>query len=952
MTNRSAFASISAFVVCLVVAIGEPRPAFASFHFMQIEQVIGGVEGDTTAQAIQLRMRSGGQQFVTPARIRVWDAAGQNPILVVDFNQSVSNGSSGRRILIASANLAVHTAPSATPDFTMANLIPASYLAAGSLTFETDAGTTIYWRLSWGGASYTGSTTGSIFNDLDGDFGPPFPGPLPSSDLRALQFQQSFSAQSTTNEADYTLTGGAAVFNKNSGTAFALGSFGACCDRTDNICEESVLEANCQEALQEWTEGAICDSLDPPCAALGACCDPITGTCAQRTQADCEADRSRFGGDGSECTDFEPPCTVPISIGLEVVAGGSAVAAAAETLTAPLMVTHAGDGSGRLFIVDQIGQIRIVDASGNLLPTPFLDISSKIVSVGIDFTAFGLGVFDERGLLGLAFHPGYAGNGKFYVRYSAPRSSTGDEPCDPVNFPFTTISGDAVGCHKAILAEYTVSGDPDVADPTSERILFSADEPQFNHNSGHVAFGPDGLLYWTLGDGGGANDGLADVPPSHGPKGNAQNIETRLGNILRIDVDSTPDTGLQYHVPTGNPFAASCPSGFPSCVPEIYAYGFRNPYRFSFGAVNAQDSLIVGDVGQNLFEEISIVPVEATPATLNYGWVIREGFSCFDPLDPVNPPATCATTGPLGEDLLDPVLDYGHSVGIAVIGGFIYQGSYPPLQGKYVFGDFSQDFGPTGRLFYMDVEGPEAFELREFFLAPDGLPLGQAMFGLGEGEDGEMYVCASDNIGPVGNVGVVYRIVAPTPGDSTLSSRYVSINPPPSPTPFALAVTADCSLAEVKYAGTPFEVVSGSGPEQIALLVDDPNKAARLTSSGWGGTVHVTGLEIVPLTDFKIQIDFGTVGTPVLSGAALATTNKRGDMVEPFGSNSQPNFSDIGASVDKFKDLLTAPPMHRADLAGFGMTPCMPDQTASFSDIGDAVDGWKRIVLDCSSPCP
>ena len=387
--------------------------------------------------------------------------------------------------------------------------------------------------------------------------------------------------------------------------------------------------------------------------------------------------------------------------------------------------------------------------------------------------------------------------------------------------------------------------------------------------------------------------------------------------------------------------------GFLDCVPEIYAYGFRNPYRFSFGQVSAQDFLIVGDVGQNLLEEVDLVPVEATPGFLNYGWVIREGFSCFDPLDPTIPPATCATTGPLGEDLLDPVLDYDHSIGIAVIGGSIYGGSYPPLQGKYVFGDFSQDFGPTGRLFYADVDGAEAFELREFFLAPDGLPLGQAMFGLGVGEDGEMYVCASDNIGPVGNVGVVYRIVAPIPAESTSGSRYLTIHPPPSPDPFALAVTPDCSGAETKYVGTPFEVVSGSGPEQIAFLVDDPNDAARLTSTGWGSTIHVTGLAILPESDYKIQSDFGTVGAPVLSGAVLATTNLWANMFDPLGQDI--NFSDIGASVLAFKQIVTAPPIHRADTVG---VLCLPNQFVNFSDIGATVNSFKTILLDCPSPCP
>ncbi|MCH8242398.1 MAG: PQQ-dependent sugar dehydrogenase [Planctomycetes bacterium] len=424
----------------------------------------------------------------------------------------------------------------------------------------------------------------------------------------------------------------------------------------------------------------------------------------------------------------------PIPINLEVVADG---------LTAPVFLTHAGDGSGRLFIVDQPGQIRIVK-NGVLLPAPFLDITSKTVALN----AF----FDERGLLGLAFHPDYANNGRFFIRYSKPRVGDPAEPCaDPDGF--------IVGCHEAILAEYNVGGDTasDEAILASEIILYRVDEPQFNHNSGQVAFGPDGLLYWTLGDGGGAHDGLADVPPSHGPDGNAQNVDTVLGSLLRIDVDSPPGPGLNYAIPPGNPFAGG------GGVPEIYAYGLRNPYRFSFDDGPGGDgSIYVADVGQNLFEEVNIVPVAAAPGLLNYGWVIREGFSCFDPFNPTSPPANCATTGPFGEPLLDPVLDYDHSVGIAIIGGFVYRGSQAlGLVGRYVFGDFSQDFGPTGRLFYMDIAGPNAFQRQEFFILPGGDPLGQAVFGIGEDEDGELYLLASDNIGPIGNAGVVYHIVGP-----------------------------------------------------------------------------------------------------------------------------------------------------------------------------------------------
>ena len=420
-----------------------------------------------------------------------------------------------------------------------------------------------------------------------------------------------------------------------------------------------------------------------------------------------------------------------IVIGLDLVADG---------LTSPVYATHAGDGSGRLFIVDQIGTIRILDANGALLPTPFLDLTGVIVAVNPGF--------DERGALGLAFHPDYRRNGRFFVRYSAPRAGDPSEPC----------FGSTRGCHEEVLAEFHVSADPNLADP-SGTILFRIDEPQFNHDAGQVAFGPrervnggrpGRFLYFTLGDGGGAHDGLADTPPSHGPIGNAQNIETHLGAILRIDVDSPPDPGLAYAIPADNPFA-----GAPG-ADEIYAYGMRNPYRFSFDdGAGGDGRLFLADVGQNLFEEIDIVEKGG-----NYGWVIREGFHCFDPFNPRSPPATCPETGPLGEPLLDPIAEYDHTDGIAVIGGFVYRGSaFAALRGKYVFGDFSRSFVvPSGRLFWIDTGGalPDIFEFR---LGPEDGSLDRFLLGFGEDERGELYVTTSEMLGPVGSSGKVWQIV-------------------------------------------------------------------------------------------------------------------------------------------------------------------------------------------------
>jgi hypothetical protein len=195
-------------------------PAHAAFHFMQVEQVIGGVQGDVSAQAIQLRTRSAGQNLVSATRIRVFDAAGANPILLEDLTSNVPNGQAGRRILLATPAFAGYTNIPLVADFVM-DPIPASYLAAGSLTFEDDAGT-IYWRLSWGGASYSGAGTLSTTNDADGNANPPFAGPLSSTTVQALQFTGAASVASTSNSLQYAVTAGAATFINNGNVSFVV----------------------------------------------------------------------------------------------------------------------------------------------------------------------------------------------------------------------------------------------------------------------------------------------------------------------------------------------------------------------------------------------------------------------------------------------------------------------------------------------------------------------------------------------------------------------------------------------------------------------------------------------------------------------------------------------------------------------------------------------------------
>ncbi|MFN2540883.1 MAG: Calx-beta domain-containing protein [Chthoniobacterales bacterium] len=213
------------FARCLITLLGAVvlQPAAqASFHEMQIEQLIGSVGGDTTAQAIQLRMRAPGQNFVSQGKLVVFDAAGQNPITVLDLTSNVTNGATGDRVLIASPNFPSHTSPPAMPDFTMANLIPSSYFAAGSLVWQADSTGEILWSLSWGGAAYTGPTTGSTTNDADGEFGPAFPGLLSATCTSALLFPGTATALSTNNAADYLATTGNIVFTNNAHVSFTI----------------------------------------------------------------------------------------------------------------------------------------------------------------------------------------------------------------------------------------------------------------------------------------------------------------------------------------------------------------------------------------------------------------------------------------------------------------------------------------------------------------------------------------------------------------------------------------------------------------------------------------------------------------------------------------------------------------------------------------------------------
>ncbi len=381
-------------------------------------------------------------------------------------------------------------------------------------------------------------------------------------------------------------------------------------------------------------------------------------------------------------------------------------------LTQPVGITHAGDGSGRLFVIEQTGRIRIIK-NGMAVATPFLDISNRISTGG------------ERGLLGLAFPPGFATSRRFYVNY-------------------TNLSGNIV------IARYRVTGaNPDVADPSSEQIILTINHSTFaNHNGGQLAFSPrDGFLYIATGDGGSGGD----------PDNRAQNGNDLLGKILRIDVETGNPT--TFTVPATNPFVGQV--GF---RPEIWALGLRNPWRFSFD--RQTHDLFIADVGQNLFEEVNFQPA-ASPGGENYGWRLMEGFHCF------NPP-NCNMTG-----LTLPVVEYDHSLGCSVTGGYVSRGAtFPRMQGLFFYGDFC-----SGRIWGLRQEGA-------VWQATQLLDTSILISTFGEDEQGNLYV-ADHGSGTIFSLSDTAPPPSPTPSPTAT---------PPTTVQFSAAqfqVTEDCTAVSI-----------------------------------------------------------------------------------------------------------------------------------------------------------
>lgn len=419
-----------------------------------------------------------------------------------------------------------------------------------------------------------------------------------------------------------------------------------------------------------------------------------------------------------------PLCAAPAltSVGLQLVAEG---------LTSPMAFVSLNEGGA--LIADQVGLVRLLDRDGKLAEAPVLSLTNRL-------SAINHGTFDERGLLSLALHPDFAANRRVFAVYTAPRRATA-----PTHFDCTLR-----------LSEFTLpAGEPPRIDPASEKIVLEVDKPYFNHNGGRIAFGPDGFLYMSVGDGGGPVG--CDIGIGHVPEGNGQNTRTLLAKILRIDVGG-PNTarGTAYRIPSDNPFADGREG-----LPEIYAYGVRNPWSLTFDRGGGH-ALFIGDVGQMRWEEVTIVKKGG-----NHGWPLREGFDGFNREHPEQAPVSVPETGLRKEPFVDPVVAYKNvsgwkndpdAMGNSITGGYLYRGrGLPDLTGSYVFGDWAGIQGqPQGRLFVARPTSdgkPWAVELLRV-----GRPYG-CVTAFGEDKEGELYVLTNGSTGLTPGRGKVWKIV-------------------------------------------------------------------------------------------------------------------------------------------------------------------------------------------------
>jgi glucose/arabinose dehydrogenase len=752
-------------------------PVFASFHLMEVSEVMTGVNGDTSIQFIELRMQAPGQNFVDGLTIVARNADGSVANTVFTFPTGAStqlvNAVTDGRILIATPAFAARAG--ILPDFVFAGgLFPVS----GQVDYASGTATAAY-------GSYTGP--GIVGADAIS---------APGNDLRSLtriantsndfadfalqpNAPQNNSGQIGHITASYSvplritevnpLTGQAEVTNVDV-TTFTSAINYYFSFRTSNVSlittgtvfapGESKLYTlpgldPADSDLWLYKDSNFSDPLSVlsglkygPAAGVGQVAVAVAGGIWPNTSAFVvattqSADSLRLiAYDGTRPENWAGGAPNPGSffgtgtiIGNPIVSGIPKGTVSVEFqvlvsgLAAPLGIAEPDDGSNRMFVYDQAGTVTLL-LNGVKQATPFLDVTSRLVPLGL-FPPLN---YDERGLLGFAMHPNFAANPKVYTYTSEPATGTSD---------FTTSRPAGGFDHQDVLAEWTVDlGNPNIINPASRRELFRNDHPEFNHNGGTLRFGPDGKLYVSIGDGGAGDD----QGEGHEPTGNAQDTFKVLGKVLRIDPDGNNSANGKYGVPVDNPFVGGGGLG------EIWAYGFRNPYTYHFDS--ATGLLYLGDAGQNKIEEVDIVT-----KGLNYGWRFKEGGFFFDPQTPAGGDGQVTTIPvvPVPLSVVNPLVQYDHDEGIVVIGGAVYRGTgLPALSGRYVFGDFSSGFGvPNGRLFYVNASG----QINEFIIGATDRPLGLFLKAFAQDRNGNVYVCGSSVLGPFGTTGKVLKLV-------------------------------------------------------------------------------------------------------------------------------------------------------------------------------------------------
>lgn len=368
----------------------------------------------------------------------------------------------------------------------------------------------------------------------------------------------------------------------------------------------------------------------------------------------------------------------------------------ATGILAPVGMATTAALPGQLFVLSQPGKVFRIGLDGK--QTLVADLTTDVLLPNAGY--------DERGLLGMAFHPEFAKNRRVFLHYSRAKK------------------GDGIN-HESVVAEFKLEADQTISSKGKDILVLN--QPNSNHNGGDLAFGPDGFLYISFGDGGGQGDKFGTI-------GNAQNLEVLLGKILRIDVDKVP-VGKTYGIPKDNPFLTTA-----NARPEIWAYGFRNPWRISFDKQTGQ--LFTGDVGQDKWEEVNIVEKGK-----NYGWRLMEGLHCY------NPANDCQQ----GKDLVPPINEYSHAEGVSVTGGYVYRGkAITGLQGHYVFGDW------LNHLFVLAPPASGKGEWTRTEMAGLSKPqLAQLRVNaFGQDEQGELYLCAQDGTGPQNMTGSIFKLVS------------------------------------------------------------------------------------------------------------------------------------------------------------------------------------------------